>query len=76
MYVEIQFTEQEEQRALPLLLRHSPGRMLPNRTYVITHAAASALTAAGITFQVISNQPDKHHVELLQRRPSAGERIL
>jgi hypothetical protein len=76
MYIVVQFTEHEERQALPLLLRHSPGVSLPVRTYVITTSAAGALTAAGITFQVLSNPASQDHVELLKRRPTLDERIL
>ena len=32
----IQMSEAEEAKALPLLLRHSPGTVLPNRIYVVS----------------------------------------
>jgi len=31
----IQLSREEEARALPLLLRHFPGMILPERTYVL-----------------------------------------
>jgi hypothetical protein len=36
----IQMSEAEETQALPLLLRHSPGTVLPNRIYVVSEEAA------------------------------------
>ena len=46
MKVMIRFTEREELKALPVLVRHSPGMVLPNRTYVISaEAAGLKLTA-------------------------------
>ena len=32
----VQFSEREEVKALPVLLRHSPGVALPNRVYVLS----------------------------------------
>lgn len=53
MHVAIQFSATEELKALPILLRHSPGRILPDRRYVISVEAADALRAAGVTFRHI-----------------------
>ena len=46
----IQMSEAEEAKALPLLLRHSPGAVLPNRIYVISAEAAKQLREAGVQF--------------------------
>jgi hypothetical protein len=55
MNVVIKFTErQEELKALAILLRHSPGTMLPDRTYVVSEDAARALTEGGVTFTRIA----------------------
>jgi hypothetical protein len=59
--VVIQFSVREEERALPILLRHSPGTILPERVYVISEEAARALREAGITFTELgsaANAPD------------------
>ena len=49
--VVIKFTDREEEvKALGILFRHSPGTVLPDRTYVIQQDAADALRAAGIDF--------------------------
>ena len=53
MYVAIQFSSKDELNALPILLRHSPGRILPDRRYVISAEAAQALHAAGVKFRQI-----------------------
>ncbi len=46
----IQLSEREEAKALPILLRLSPGVILPNRIYVIDGRAAQALRDAGVAF--------------------------
>ena len=56
MKVAIQLSNREEARALPILLRHSAGMVLPNRTYVITEEAASALRKAGVKFTEVSTE--------------------
>jgi hypothetical protein len=50
MNVVIRLTAKQEERALPILLRHSPGTVLPEGTYVISEEAAKALREAGIEF--------------------------
>ena len=47
MKVVIQFTKPEEARALPILLRHSAGAILPSRTYVLDEQAAVELQKGG-----------------------------
>jgi hypothetical protein len=51
MHIAIQFSSREELKALPILLRHSPGRILPDRRYVTTEGAAQALREAGVEFR-------------------------
>jgi hypothetical protein len=46
----VQFSTHEEAKALPVLLRHSPGMALPERKYVISADAAQALREAGVGF--------------------------
>jgi hypothetical protein len=67
----IQFTADEEIKALAVLLRHSPGTVLPNRTYVVADAAAQALKSAGITYREITPQLSVPTVEGL----TVGERV-
>jgi hypothetical protein len=57
MKVIIRFSEREELKALPILLRHSPGMILPGRTYVICAEAARALRDAGVRLKVLCRDP-------------------
>lgn len=54
----IQLSSREEAKALPILLRHSPGMVLPNRTYVLDQGAVAALRDAGISFTELSREAD------------------
>jgi ABC-type hemin transport system substrate-binding protein len=54
MNVVIQMSGQEELKALPILYRHSPGMVLPGRTYVISEEAVSALRQAGVQFTEVN----------------------
>jgi hypothetical protein len=56
MKVAIRMSLQEEARALPILLRHSPGMVLPNQTYVISAAAARSLREAGVVFTEVTRE--------------------
>lgn len=71
MKVTIRFTAAEELKALPILLRHSPGTILPERTYIISPEAARALQDAGIKFTPVASET---HPPSLTGAP-AGERI-
>jgi hypothetical protein len=55
MNVVIQFTKPEEARALPLILRHSAGAVLPNRTYVLAEESVAELRKSGIRFVTLSD---------------------
>jgi hypothetical protein len=50
MKVIVQLTRQEEAKALPILLRHSPGMILPERTYILSEEAGieSSIDDAGL----------------------------
>ena len=50
----IQFSDEEEAKALPILLRHSAGVVLPNRIYVLSTLAVRALQEAGVVFREVS----------------------
>ena len=54
MTVVIRMTNLEEAKALPILLRHSPGTVLAERTYVLRQEAVDALRAAGVRFTQVS----------------------
>jgi hypothetical protein len=71
MNIVIQFSEGEEAKALPILLRHSPGTVLSNRTYVVEQSVAKALREAGVEFREVRPQLNLPVVEDL----SIGERI-
>ncbi|PYS06609.1 MAG: hypothetical protein DMG17_32200 [Acidobacteria bacterium] len=54
----IRLTKTEEAKALPILLRHSPGMVLPERTYVLSAEAVRALREAGVRFEELSTETD------------------
>jgi hypothetical protein len=56
MSVVIQMTEVEEAKALPILLRHSPGTILSDRTYVLSEEVVKSLRAAGISLRELSRE--------------------
>jgi hypothetical protein len=63
MKVVIRLTSREELKALPILLRHSPGMVLPDRTYVISEEAAQALRTAGVKFTELGREADAPGLE-------------
>ena len=56
MHRVIRLSEREEAKALPILLRHSQGTVLPDRTYVLGDLAVEALRRAGVVFQVLKKE--------------------
>jgi len=58
MKLAVRFSKTEEAKALPILLRHSPGMVLPDRAYVLTAEAVSALRDAGVRFEELSTEAD------------------
>ncbi len=67
----IQLTAEAEEAALPILLRHSPGTVLANRTYVVDAAVLALLREAGVAFREVTP-----HLNLpLIEDVSIGERI-
>jgi hypothetical protein len=69
MKVIIQLSSQEEAKALPILLRHSPGMILPDRTYVLEENVVERLHNAGIHFTQLSREAASSLEEV------AGERV-
>jgi hypothetical protein len=65
MKIIIRMTKRQELKPLPILLRHSPGMVLPNRTYVISAEAVSALRSAGVKFIQLSRDVDTVTVDTL-----------
>jgi hypothetical protein len=57
MNVVVRLTEREELKALPILLRHSVGRMLRDGSYVISAEAVRALRDAGVKFVSSETNP-------------------
>jgi hypothetical protein len=53
--VAVRFTKPEELKALPILLRHSPGMVLRDRTYVLGPGAVQSLREAGVKFTEIAS---------------------
>ena len=70
MKVIIQLTKEEEAKALPILLRHSPGMVLPHRTYVLSEEALKALRRAHIRCSELSREAVPPSLEEV-----AGERV-
>lgn len=70
MKVIIHLSKEEEAKALPVLLRHSPGMVLPNRTHVLSDDALGALRKAGVHFSELSREALAPTLE-----EAAGERV-
>lgn len=62
MSVVIQVSAADDAKAWSLLLRHSPGTALPNRTFVVSESAINILEEAGIRFTELSRQADQPRV--------------
>ncbi len=71
MKVVIRVSGCAELQALPLLLRHSPGVGLPQRTYIISEEAAETLRKAGIPFTELGNAANLPDLE----GALSGERV-
>lgn len=71
MHMIIQLSETEEVKALPILLRHSPGAVLPNRIYIVSEDTAKQLRAAGVQFTALSRASNAPTLEGV----GPGERI-
>jgi hypothetical protein len=67
----IQMSEAEEAKALPILLRHSPGTILPNRIYVVREEVAKKLREAGVQFTELSRESNAPSLQGV----GSGERI-
>ena len=70
MKVIVHLTKEEEAKALPILLRHSPGMVLPNRTYVLSEDALRALRNANVQFSELSREAAAPSLEEV-----VGERV-
>ena len=57
MRVVIQVAPKHTAKAWGVLVRHSPGTALPNRTFLVSEEALQALHKAGVKFREISREP-------------------
>jgi hypothetical protein len=71
MKIAVRFTAKEELRALPILMRHSPGMMLPRDIYVLSEEAVAALREAGVRFTEVTSEGASPGLE----GAATGERI-
>ena len=69
--VAVRFSEKEELKAIPILMRHSPGMMLPGDIYVISAEAVTALREADVKYTEVTGETTPPGLE----GASAGERI-
>ena len=60
MRVVVRFTRKQEAKALPIILRHSPGMILENRTYILNDECVQALREKGIAFTEMSRESEDH----------------
>jgi hypothetical protein len=56
MKIAVRFSKTEELKAVPILMRHSTGMMLPGDVYVISAEAAEALRKAGVRFTEVTSE--------------------
>lgn len=71
MKVAVRFTANEELKAVPILMRHSPGMMLPGDIYVVSVEAVDALRQAGVQFTELTSEAIPADVQGI----ASGERI-
>jgi hypothetical protein len=71
MKVVVRFTAKQEAKALPVLLRFSPGMILPNRTYILPEEAVLRLVHEGVSFTEISREA----ASISSEGASIGERV-
>ena len=71
MKIAVRFTTEEELKAVPILMRHSPGMMLPRDIYVLCEEAVAALREAGIRFTEVTSEVASPGLE----GATTGERI-
>jgi hypothetical protein len=71
MKIAIRFTAKEELKAVPILMRHSPGMMLPGDIYVLSEEAVAALREAGVRFTEVTSKVASPGLE----GATTGERI-
>ena len=74
MKIIIHLSKEEEAKALPILPRHSPGMILPQRTYVLGEDAVGLLRNAGIRFTRLSREASAPRLDEVASdfRPKGG----
>jgi len=70
MKAAIHLSMEKEAKALPILLRHSPGMVLPGRIYLLSQDVLKALRTAGIRFSELSREAASPGLEEV-----VGERV-
>jgi len=70
MKAAIQMSKEEEAKALPILLRHSPGMILRGGTYILSEDVLKLLRTAGVRFSEVSREASAPTLEEV-----AGERV-
>ncbi len=58
MKVVIQISAADDAKAWALLVRHSPGIALPNRTLIVSEEAVAALRESDIRFAFVAKVPE------------------
>jgi hypothetical protein len=71
MKIAVRFTTEEELKAVPILMRHSPGMMLPGDIYVLSEEAVAALREAGVRVREVTSEVASPGLE----GATTGERI-
>jgi hypothetical protein len=71
MRIIIRVAAKDSARAWGVLVRHSPGAALPNRTFIVSPEAAAALREAGVRITEIGRDDGQPTA----RESRTGERI-
>lgn len=71
MAIIVQIVAADDAKAWNLLQRHSPGMVLPDRTYVLNEDAVKVLREAGVRFAELSRAAGHPRV----KGALAGERV-
>jgi hypothetical protein len=56
MKIAARITTEKELKAVPILIRHSPGMMLPGDSYVLSEEAVAALREAGVRITEVTSE--------------------
>jgi len=61
MIIAIQMSEEEELRALPIILRHLPGKIVADRIYLLDPSTIELLRNANIMFREVGNPGPRYN---------------